>query len=157
MKKLFMALIILSCSHTFGLMKKATFPELHGNLTVTSEHEGMEYSDLELTYSISCTGHRSFNLTGWDDGFALTNCDDDSIELNIELSDEGSYILPELKEFTLEGKKFSCYLVVRAPNFEDSRGNTLEEFVKIPCSKKDRSKIDSKIEELSDLEINFRK
>jgi len=155
MKRLFVLLSILTSFNALALVQKAYFPEVTGQITSITSEKDIEIDDLEIEYIISCSGHKTPSISGYDNGIILTDCNDDSLSYEIGLREDGTFDLPEVNEFSLEGKAFACYLVVNAPDFSTEHGFTYSSYHNIPCSNATNEEIKESLKIIKDLKINL--
>lgn len=158
MKKLITATLILLSTNSFALLSQASFPETTGQINLITEgREGLDIDNLRMTYLVSCIGHKTASLSGYDHGMTLTNCADDNVEYDIGIRENGEFDLPSIKEFSLEGAEFRCYLSVEAHGFKNSRGFDIAEYITIPCDGATRDEINTALDDLDNLEVDFSK
>ncbi|EQC46233.1 hypothetical protein [Bacteriovorax sp. Seq25_V] len=114
MKKLILtALVTLLAFNSHALFARANFPSIEGSVNLS---QNTKPNDLIVTFSLGCEGHKTPSISGYDNGMILTNCEDDSLSLELEVSDNGNFETPKIHEFSLEGKAFRCFIFIQDRN-----------------------------------------
>ncbi len=131
--------------NTHALFARANFPELKGNLIVNSN---TKIEDLDVVFTVGCAGHKTGSLFGYDNGLKLTDCNDDSVSEQLLVEANGDFTIPKIKEFSLEGKSFGCFIFI-----QDRETGKYVNSVYYKCNKPSEENIQKALEVITDIEI----